>query len=372
MAIYKKKAAIISSYAYIRGHNNYGSIFQYYALQQYLKKFDVDSCWIRYMFPVWSMYKDLIKKTVNSLLYGFRLKNIWNHMKTQIAFRKFMYDKCNLSERKYDSIDKLKQNPPEADVYITGSDQVWGGWLEANYLTFVPNGKKKIAYAASFGKRQLTEEHLFHVQAWVQGFDAVSVREMSGVDICHSMGVKAQCLLDPTLLIDEVDYLPVGVERLEKGRYVFCYFINERNFDNFRLEDIIAYSKRQNAILKITGIEGPEMIIPLRYLYQYSPEAWLNHYKYAECIFTNTFHGIVFCIISQKQFCVLLQKGVAAKQNERIYSILKLFELEDRILDSNKSIENIIAKPINWDNIEKIKEKWRLKTDAFFHEYLNI
>ena len=92
MAIYKKKAAIISSYAYIRGHNNYGSIFQYYALQQYLKKFDVDSCWIRYMFPVWSMYKDLIKKTVNSLLYGFRLKNIWNHIKTQIAFRKFMYD----------------------------------------------------------------------------------------------------------------------------------------------------------------------------------------------------------------------------------------------------------------------------------------
>lgn len=114
------------------------------------------------------------------------------------------------------------------------------------------------------------------------------------------------------------------------------------------------------------------MIIPLRYLYQYSPEAWLNHYKYAECIFTNTFHGIVFSIIFQKQFCVLLQKGVAAKQNERIYSILKLFELEDRILDSNKSIENIIAKPINWDNIEKIKEKWRLKTDAFFHEYLNI
>lgn len=58
----KLKAAIVSSYAYIRGHNNYGSLFQYYALQQYLKKFGVDAYWIRYMFPKWTMYKSLCKK----------------------------------------------------------------------------------------------------------------------------------------------------------------------------------------------------------------------------------------------------------------------------------------------------------------------
>lgn len=88
MAIYKKKAAIISSYAYIRGHNNYGSIFQYYALQQYLKKFDVDSCWIRYMFPVWSMYKDLIKKNCQFVIIRISFEEHMESYKNADCFQK--------------------------------------------------------------------------------------------------------------------------------------------------------------------------------------------------------------------------------------------------------------------------------------------
>lgn len=94
------KAAIISSYAYIRGHNNYGSILQYYALQQYLRKFGVEAFWIRYMFPTKSMYIEFIKKTARYLLHGFRIKNSWNHLKTQIAFRHFMHEKCRVSTKK--------------------------------------------------------------------------------------------------------------------------------------------------------------------------------------------------------------------------------------------------------------------------------
>lgn len=364
------KAAVISSYAYIRGHNNYGSILQYYALQQYLQKFGVEAFWIRYMFPTKSMYIEFIKKTVRYLLHGFRIKNSWNHLKTQIAFRHFMHEKCRVSTKKYIHIQELKQHPPVADIYITGSDQVWAGWLEPNYLTFAPQGKKKIGYAVSFGKRELTEEHQSRIQHWVQAFDAISVREASGVDICRCMGVESQHLLDPTLLIDETDYLHARTERAEKGKYIFCYFINEKNPENLRINDIIDYSKQENAKLKITGIEGPETVVPTKYLYQYSPEKWLNHYKYADCIFTNTFHGVVFCIVFRKQFCVLTQKGYTTKQNERIYSLLTLFGLQERILEPRQPIKEVIERLINWDSVEEIKRKWQLKSDVFWQEAL--
>lgn len=133
-----------------------------------------------------------------------------------------MYAKCSVSDKKYDNINELKINPPKADIYITGSDQVWAGWLEPNYLTFAPPKKKKIAYAVSFGRQQLTAEHQSHIQNWVKQFDAISIRESSGIEICRKMGMDAVHLLDPTLLLDDVDYLPVNAARAEKRKYIFA------------------------------------------------------------------------------------------------------------------------------------------------------
>lgn len=366
----KITAAVISSYAYIRGHNNYGSILQYYALQQYLTRFNVEAYWIRFMFPTAQTLKEFVKKSSYWLRHGFRIKNAYLHARTQMGFRTFMHGRCRVSPLKYGSLNKLKENPPKADIYITGSDQVWGGELEANYLTFAPQGKKKIAYAVSFGRRELTQEHQDNIQDWVRQFDAVSVREASGIDICKKMGVEAVHLPDPTLLLDDVDYLPSDVARFERSKYVFCYFINEHNPKNLRMADIAGFCSRLGAELKVTGIEGPETVVPSKYICQYAPEEWLNHYKYADYVFTNTFHGTVFSIIFRKQFCVMLQKGFSEKQNERLLSLLNMLGLQDRILRHDQSIRDVIDKPVDWEHVEKVKAELRMKTDAFFERIL--
>ena len=90
----KITAAVISSYAYIRGHNNYGSILQYYALQQYLARLGVEAYWIRFMFPTSQMVKELVRKSLSELRHGFRLKNVCLHVRTQIGFRRFMSLSC--------------------------------------------------------------------------------------------------------------------------------------------------------------------------------------------------------------------------------------------------------------------------------------
>lgn len=364
-------AAIVSSYAYIVDHNNFGSLFQYYALQQYLKSLGVTAYWIRYVFPHLARYKSLFKKFVQALFHGYDVIFFLHYLRTQATFRSYIRTYCNVSKRKYDSIIELKRNVPVADIYITGSDQVWGGCLEPNYLTFVPRGKRKIAYAVSFGTRNITPEHAANIRNWVEDFDFVSVRESSGVEICRNLGVKARHLLDPTLLIDDNDYIAFEAKRKEKAQYAFCYFINEPNVENLCLQDIIDYCASEQFKLKVSCVGETEAVIPRQYRFQFSPESWLNHYKYAECVFTNTFHGTAFCIIFRRPFCVLLQKGKTEKQNERIYSLLDMFDLKDRILNYDNSVSSIMSREIDWDMVEDKKRALRLKVDHFWSEALN-
>lgn len=180
------------------------------------------------------------------------------------------------------------------------------------------------------------------------------------------MGVNAIHLMDPTLLLDANEYLPANTPRIEKQSYIFCYFINDKSYENLRINDIISFCQKELTKLKITAIEGSETVIPQKFLCQYSPEGWLNHYKYADFIITNTFHGTVFCIIFKRPFCVLLQKGKSIKQNERIYSLLNMFGLQDRILCPNDSIDDMMTKEINWEHVEQVKNRNREKTYQFW------
>lgn len=77
----------------------------------------------------------------------------------------------------------------------------------------------------------------------------------------------------------------------------------------------------------------------------------------------------MFSLIFRKQFYVLLQEGATARQNERIFSLLKLFGLQDRILSHSESISDKIMKPINWDYIESVKKQLRKKQISFLKKY---
>lgn len=62
-------------------------------------------------------------------------------------------------------------------------------------------------------------------------------------------------------------------------------------------------------------------------------------------------------------------KGISEKQNERLYSVLEMFGLQDRILKYGQNIKDVIDKPVNWDYVEKVKAEWRIKTNEFLIKY---
>lgn len=354
-----KRIAIISSYAWIRIENNYGALLQYYALQQYLQKKGYYAFWIKFK----------LKKGVGGMLYDIKLfmKNpriFLSSYKCHLSFLQFCHDYLNMSDKTY-TRHSAKDNYPIADFYITGSDQVWGGHLPENFLTFVDDDKKKIAYAASFGKDKLTPEHINIIRPWLKKFAKISVREESGVEICNEMGVEAVHLLDPTLLLDADQY--PQKQRLIEAEYVFCYFLNIKNKEDVGWNTITEYCNKSRYRLLVNAVQGSQ------YLFNYegqvfpSPEEWLSYYKYAEYIITNTFHGTVFAIIHRRPFVCVLQQGVSEKQNTRMISLLKKFHLESRMTSKPDDIPMILKKEITWQEVGTILARQRKKTEDFFN-----
>lgn len=357
----KKKVAVISSYACIVNYNNYGALLQYYALQTYLKKNGIFAYWIRYVLEDENTFTYKLKKQIKQIVHPkYYLFNILcSHY-----FKQFIIQNLNVSKKKYVGDYYIKKMPPKADYYVTGSDQVWAGTLRANYLHFVKDDTKKIAYAVSFGANQITQEHKSIIKPWVSKFEHISVREVTGISICDSIGKKAIQLLDPTLLIDRVDY-PFSTNM---STDVFCYFTNIKNVLEIHLLEIKAFCREQNLKFKIASIQGNEFYFSLKDLVFPSPEEWLGYYNSAKYIITNTFHGTVFAIIFKKPFITILQKGISKEQNCRIISLLNMFGLQERIYKVEESIDSQLIRPINWSLVDKSISEYRILSDIFFKE----
>ncbi len=353
------KIAIISSYAFIVKNGNYGALLQYFALQEYFKKRGHYTFWIRFIISkdnVISRLKDIIKY----LCY----KNGKENSKRRKQFLNFSDKYLNLSKDVYFGNEEINNNPPIADYYITGSDQVWGGTLAANFLTFINDKSKKISYAASFGREVLSDEDAKIIAPWLRNFNKLSVREKSGIDICKKLGIDEVVQhIDPTLLLNKDEY-PYDLPKEKK--IVFGYLINLSKKNNLNWEYVETYTSKKKSKLIISTAEGSENFVPQACLVYPTIKGWLGYYKMAESIITNTFHGTIFAIIFNKPFVIILQKGQSESQNGRFYSLLETLELTDRIWDMACPIEEIMDVSIDWENVRMKINNLKLKTDMFF------
>ena len=362
----KRKISVISSYAYITIYNNYGALLQYYALEQYLKQRNLESSWIRFRFRR-ACFPFVQLSYCRKYIPHFFI--LWGNLKTHNAFMRFCNRKITCSKRTFTGESALEKYSPEADCYISGSDQVFGGTSEPNFLRFVRDNHKKIAYAASFGRDVLSDEQIAaNVPEWIKEFRAVSVREESGVVLCESIGVKAVHVLDPTLLVDVSVYAHLFKMCKQKKKYLRAYFMNIKSKRNVFYADIKAFIDSKGYGLKITAVGEAAKLFPVKYLCFPSPEKWIESYANAECVVTNTFHGMVFAIIFHKPFAVVMQKGLTASANNRFYSLLRKLHLENCIFDGEKcSITDYFDNlHIDWKKVDDVIHEERKKTDLFF------
>ena len=154
-----------------------------------------------------------------------------SYLKRRRTFDVFIERELNLTNRTYWTEDELKSGCPQADIYITGSDQVWnsvwnGGIDEILFLSWTPETARRLAFSASFGKASLDEAEKDRTRELLSRYEHITVREDSGVEIVRSLGLDATQVLDPTLFLTAEDWLSRCSAVIPEGDYILMYNIN--------------------------------------------------------------------------------------------------------------------------------------------------
>lgn len=348
-------------------YDNYGQQFQVYSLQHYLRNIGYDAYIIRYLYKN-DIRKKRLYEYVYTIKYLFDISYVKNRMSKIVrkpvpeainrGFDEFSKNYISFSNEIYRSIYELHNNPPEADVYIVGSDQVWNfssqykpymNKVMAHFLDFGSPETKRIAYAVSFGRDHYGRSLRKFVMPLIQKFDYITCREEQGINICKSLGADPKLALDPVFLNRKEEYLKLinTINPLEREKYCLIYLLG--NSTNISFEYIDKLAKENN--VKIVFIPG-KGLIQNRYENNYpNPLEWLWYMNNAEYIITNSFHGAVFSIILNKKFSVLTLSGKNSEmQNDRIYTMMKMLNISDNVYNMTKNPINIT---FDWKIINK-------------------
>jgi hypothetical protein len=357
--------------------DNYGQILQCYALQKYLRDAGHDAYLIRYdprndyTYTKTPFLRKVLKafnpiKLYNFLSYKKRefYKNTYEKQKnSQRNFEGFRIEFIKQSEKTYYSYDELVKNPPVADVYIVGSDQVWNTFgmnkainvIRAYLLDFGDQSIKRIAYAVSFGKEVLDNDSITIFAKLLPNFDYISVREKSGVDICKKCGSNnVEWVLDPTMLLEADKYhVLYKDEDIKKPKKPYCllYFLNWES--NLTIQTVYNWAKREN--LDVIYVSGNGESDKYKKIYPTIPE-WIYLIEHAEYVITNSYHCSVFSLLFNKQFCILPLIGEYVGMNSRFDSLFELFQIESRFINSDLSILN---KEIAWQSVSIVFQNLR-------------
>lgn len=251
--------------------------------------------------------------------------------------------------RRYSSVGGLSPEPPIADVYMTGSDQVWGPTSSGEYdpsylLSFAPDDARKVSYAASFGKRVPTGETESMFQSLLARYDAISVREDSAVQQLNAWGFQAGQVLDPTLLLSGDNWRDFARGKDVHSPYVLVYQIHSDprvgRYAEAAAKELGLPLVRVSAYLHQVTREGK-----LKYL----PGIWefIRLIDGARLLVTDSFHGTAFAINLNTSFVEVLPGNGTASRN---VSILRLTGLENRVLkDGDLSLAEKIVdfEPVN-------------------------
>ena len=385
-----KKIGIVANYECLLQWDNYGTLFQNFALQTVLRSMDYDPFWIKTCSrrDLVSIHRKIYNKSlqfffdpsdVKSLLIDFFQQRT---SESSLAPQIERYDQFNNAhpryfeefmdqhvQRSFDfyAVERVNDHFPLADAYIAGSDNVWGTVSDASFLNFGSPDIVRIGYSVSAPWSKLSN-YWFHMASnKIHSFNAISTRELEGVDVCRKLGVdSAVQTLDPTLLLNKQDYLDVSIsdEKItDVSPFILAYFVNLSSLTHLPWLDMCSLSIELHAELKVVPLQGAELVIPSEYVYTPSPSQWLQAYSCAQCIFTNSYHGTIFAILMEKPFIVIPQHH--APKNERIPNLLGMLGLKDRIYNNKSSLYPQMMNPINWEDVQSRLNNQRTKSLEF-------
>lgn len=319
---------------------NYGSLLQAYAMQTALRDMGHDAVIVDRWFEPrqFRIYGILRSRSVKKWL-GWLRRVVWGSGEWALFLRQwrsraFMRHFLRLTPYHF---HRAKNTPKELglDVIVVGSDQVWDP-RRSHVQVYLLDGLNRvpgIAYAASFGVPEIPSELEPLYRAGMRNFKAVGVREREGVEIARRLGAADPVhVVDPTLLVDPRHWNAFLSGTKRSGRtHVACYFLGE---DYLELAGKIGRWAKKNRVAVDFFVQdfhlpfsffGPSLrpwirywkcrlFYPVRFRYAAGPVEFVRSVAAAACVFSNSFHALMFSTIFRKNVRIVKPTNPGRKQ----------------------------------------------------------
>lgn len=335
---------------------NYGSVLQTLATQEMFKSFGYDVEIINYI------REDCLDKNLMQYWCGSNLiKRIamWPTIRRwDTVFNKFIKQHFNIGDKVYTYEDDFRDYPLNADMYCTGSDQVWnsgwnGGIEKALFLNFVPADKFKFAYAASFGKKELTDAEVEATKPFIDQYKYISVREDYAKTILEEQYGYTRCqhVVDPTLAYDGDFWRKYAPASKIKGDYILIYNLNRsKAFDDYAVK-----------LSKMTGL--PLVRLCTRYDQFYRPGKsvlvpevfeFITLIDNAKYVLTDSFHATAFSLnMNTEPICIY-----PSEYGGRLESILRMTGSLQRHVENYEDFD-VVNRKVDFDVVNRALEEQR-------------
>ena len=362
----------------LRFETNYGCLLQAYALQTALERLghEVEHLqpqpWFLHLHPAWQMPFVWVKRLYRKYLCGDRKLPVFENPYKWIRkyTDKFIENNihCRYLEEKQWGIGLAG----DYDIFVVGSDQVWRPLFAMNlgqfFLNFLDVAEtRRISYSASFGvdHDEYSDEERAMARSLMPMFNAVSVREESGIKLCREIfGIDAICTLDPTMLLTSEDYDNLSDKAPLSSGKLMTYILDESQ----RTDEIIDNVAKEFGLTPFrvnSKVEQGDNEPKLSNRQQPPVENWLRGFRDAEYVITDSFHACVFSIIYNKPFLCI---GNGFRGMARFNSLLGQFGLMDRLVSIDS--DHIPSSNIDWMKVNAILEEKRRKSVGFLRQAL--
>lgn len=267
--------------------------------------------------------------------------------------------------REYVGFETLLANPPVADVYMTGSDQVWNSFYNRGidrsfYLDFAPKGARRVSYAASIGMAEIPEKEFEETKSLLSKYQYITVRETAAKKLLEGLEIASEVVLDPTLLLNKDEWSRIAEKFSwhEDTPYLLTYSVEygkENTLIKHYAKEIA--QKRGLKIYHVTYSGVPSDNYYDKVFCYATPDQFLNLMLHASFVVVSSFHGTAFSVNFNKPFITVSPK----KFNSRVQSLMGITGLESRMVtDGTRNIDDFCE--IDYKNVNEKLEAERQKS----------
>lgn len=347
---------------------NYGAVLQAYALQQtlismgnenvILETKEISTKKKKKKFNIRDLYLDFLS--------WYRKKEF---QMLEEDFANFHKQKLLLT-RPYGSMEDLKNDCPDVDCLITGSDQVWKfsttpRFLDARLLKFGNENAVRFSYAASMEELCYTDAQKIKLKDALSKYKGISVREQSAKEYIESF-TPYHCLrvIDPVFLLSKEKWQEFAKEPRIQGPFILCYQVQR----NKRMENVAYQIKKKTGYPIVSICNSPIRWMRSDYtFYDVSIEEFIGFYLKAAYVVSASFHGVALGIVFEKPVYALIKNA----RSNRIRDLMHLFELDKFVehQDNKGPISQYEKNEI--ENTLKIKEQNISLSMDYLHKMLS-